>query len=254
MKKSKMGIVVLFLISALAEFGYGQEQKPIPSTSEIRALLSAAERNNEGSKTITELAKIENRIYPSLVEILQDTNASHYVRTYAMSVLVMANDLRAVETLINFINDSDWLIRDGALSSLNRITRNYFGGDKNAWREWWSKAFPKYLNTVGDCRDPEAKKSKNGEPCWLVGKIAREEMGTPANPPASISKCMYRNQIVYYEPPRCCDIPSKLWDESGAKICSPDGGLTGLGDRKCSDFFDEKKECVVIWKDSRSSS
>jgi len=253
MDRLKITILVSLLLPVFSGFGYGQEQKSIPSTNEIRALLSDAERKNEGNKAIIELSKIENSIYPSLIEILQDKNESHYVRTYAMSVLVMAKDLRAVEPLIEYINDDDWLIRDGALTSLNYITRNFFGGDKKAWKEWWAKALPKYLHSVGDCSKPEVKKTRNEEPCWIIDKIAREEMGSPASPPASISKCIYRNQIVYYEPPRCCDIPSILWDEIGKKVCSPDGGLTGLGDRKCSDFFSEKKDCVIIWRDSRSS-
>lgn len=91
-------------------------------------------------------------------------------------------------------------------------------------------------------------------PNWVKKLIEKEEAGRVANSPASLSKCKYKGQIVYYLPPRCCDIPSVLYDENGNFICSPDGGMTGGGDEKCVDFFYEyeRRECVVIWKDTRS--
>ena len=78
-------------------------------------------------------------------------------------------------------------------------------------------------------------------------------MGPPENPPSSISKCVYRIQVVYYVPPRCCDIPSILWDVNGIEICNPGGGLSGACDGKCSEFDREKKDCLIVWKDSRST-
>lgn len=87
---------------------------------------------------------------------------------------------------------------------------------------------------------------------WLNNLITKEESGPVANPPASVTKCMYKNQIVYYLPSRCCDISSVLYNENGEVICAPDGGFTGRGDGKCPDFFEERKNCEIIWKDSRS--
>jgi hypothetical protein len=88
-------------------------------------------------------------------------------------------------------------------------------------------------------------------PSWVEDLIAKEESGSIANPPASLTKCVYKNQIVYYLSPRCCDIYSVLYNESGDVICAPDGGLTGGGDGRCPDFFEKKENCEVIWKDSR---
>jgi hypothetical protein len=90
-------------------------------------------------------------------------------------------------------------------------------------------------------------------PSWINEVIAKEESEPVANPPASLSGCMYKNQTVYYLPPRCCDISSVLFNENGEVICAPDGGFTGGGDGRCPDFFEERKDCEIIWEDSRAS-
>jgi hypothetical protein len=90
-----------------------------------------------------------------------------------------------------------------------------------------------------------------GSPAWMAALILREEAGPAANPPASLSKCTYGGQTVYYLPPRCCDVGSVLYSETGDAICSPDGGFTGRGDGKCPDFAGSKQSCVVIWQDTR---
>lgn len=87
---------------------------------------------------------------------------------------------------------------------------------------------------------------------WLKDLIKKEESNPVANPPALISKCVYKNQNVYYLPARCCDISSVLYNNEGNIICSPDGGLTGKGNGKCVDFFDIRKDCVIVWKDTRN--
>lgn len=93
---------------------------------------------------------------------------------------------------------------------------------------------------------------KEVTPLWLTKLIAREKRSPPANPPARVVRYTYKGQTVYYIPPRCCDVPSRLYDLNGERICSPGGGMTGAGDRKCPDFFNERKNEKVIWKDSRT--
>ena len=102
-------------------------------------------------------------------------------------------------------------------------------------------------------QDASNKQDKQN-PSFVQDLITQEESGLVANPPASLTKCVYKNQIVYYLPSRCCDISSVLYNEDGDVICSPDGGFTGGGDGRCTDFFEERKNCEVIWKDSRSYS
>ncbi len=97
-----------------------------------------------------------------------------------------------------------------------------------------------------------APQSKPAEPRqWLTALIAKLEADPVANPPARIAQFDYRDEKVYYLPPRCCDIPSTLYDAAGAVICSPDGGFTGKGDGRCPDFFAERKNDRTIWSDKR---
>ena len=77
------------------------------------------------------------------------------------------------------------------------------------------------------------------------------EEGEVWNPPAKIYRYKYNGQTVYYIPSRCCDIPSILSDENCNTICSPDGGFTGNGDGKCSDFFSKRTNEILIWEDDR---
>ncbi|MBU1101268.1 MAG: hypothetical protein KKA84_12780 [Bacteroidetes bacterium] len=56
--------------------------------------------------------------------------------------------------------------------------------------------------------------------------------------------------MVYYVPPQCCDQFSTLYDKDGNIICAPDGGITGQGDGRGSDFFAERKNKKLIWQDT----
>lgn len=93
---------------------------------------------------------------------------------------------------------------------------------------------------------------KPGNPAWVNARIAQYQNAPVGNPPQSIWQYEYRGQTVYYIPPQCCDQFSQVYDSSGKIICAPDGGFTGAGDGKCSDFFKVAKKGVLIWKDSRS--
>jgi len=72
------------------------------------------------------------------------------------------------------------------------------------------------------------------------------------NPPASVARYSYLGKIVYYVPPFCCDMTSVLYDVDGEVICVPDGGITGAGDGRCPDFFEERGDAIIVWEDSRS--
>lgn len=99
---------------------------------------------------------------------------------------------------------------------------------------------------------PETNSNTNsGWPSWVEDFIDAKTLANKENPAASISYCIYNNKTVYYVPAACCDLPSNLYDENKSKICSPDGGSTGQGDGKCSDFSYEKNDCQMIWQDNR---
>ena len=81
------------------------------------------------------------------------------------------------------------------------------------------------------------------EPEWIREYIKE-------NSPLWVSKCEYKNATVYYIPSSCCDQFNYLYNENGEKICAPDGGLTGNGDGRCSDFsIDDNQNCRFIWQD-----
>jgi hypothetical protein len=96
------------------------------------------------------------------------------------------------------------------------------------------------------------KASQTSNPAWLDQLIQQIENDPVANPPLSVWSYEYNGQVVYYVPSHCCDIPSAVFDAQGTYVCAPDGGFTGGGDGKCSDFFDKRTNEQLIWQDSRS--
>lgn len=94
--------------------------------------------------------------------------------------------------------------------------------------------------------------TENEIPVWVENLILEFQSQPVGNPPQSIWQYRYKNEIVYYVPPQCCDQYSALYNEGGVILCAPDGGLTGRGDGACVDFFDSRQNEKLIWKDSRS--
>ena len=90
-------------------------------------------------------------------------------------------------------------------------------------------------------------------PGWLDSVIAELEAEPVANPPALVAEYEYKGQVVYYVPPRCCDVASTVFDSTGAVMCSADGGLTGKGDGRCPDFAAERRNEQIIWRDRRKA-
>jgi hypothetical protein len=94
-------------------------------------------------------------------------------------------------------------------------------------------------------------KIPKNEPNWIKDLISKETNSPVANPPATISKCNYREEIVYELSGKCCDIPSLYYNLDGKTI------MRGCG-LYCSEeylnFSNELKNCKVIWKDSRTYS
>ena len=91
-------------------------------------------------------------------------------------------------------------------------------------------------------------------PPWLQALIQQVESQPPAAPPLYVARYDYQGQVVYYLPPRCCDVPSDLYDPSGTIICHPDGGLTGHGDGRCADFLATATNEKILWRDQRGAT
>jgi uncharacterized protein DUF6970 len=91
-------------------------------------------------------------------------------------------------------------------------------------------------------------------PAWLDSLIRELSSAPVANPPASIARYDYKGEVVYYLPPRCCDIQGDVYQSDGRILCHPDGGLAGRGDGRCPEFLGERTNEQLVWRDPRSHS
>lgn len=90
-----------------------------------------------------------------------------------------------------------------------------------------------------------------GTPSCIKNKIRKIENEGVRNPPATVWQYKYNGKTVYYIPPYCCDATSELYDDKCNLLCRPDGGFSGGGDGKCPDFFANRTDEKLIWKDKR---
>jgi hypothetical protein len=73
----------------------------------------------------------------------------------------------------------------------------------------------------------------------LVATIStRASAGTKSK----AQKYLYKGETVYFTPAQYPDGYGELKDAKGKYLCAPDGGKSGKGDGKCSDFFELRKE------------
>ena len=88
-------------------------------------------------------------------------------------------------------------------------------------------------------------------PEWIDDLIVQFKNEPVGNPPQSIWRYNYNDQAVYFVPAQCCDQYSTLYDINGNVLGAPDGGITGGGDGKNTDFFSKRTNEKLIWKDMR---
>jgi hypothetical protein len=103
----------------------------------------------------------------------------------------------------------------------------------------------------GPARTPTSTAPQSGNPGWIDQLITKFESESVGNPPQSIWRYEFNGQVVYFVPAQCCDMYSILYDANGKVICAPNGGFTGAGDGRCTDFSSQKTGEVLIWKDPR---
>jgi hypothetical protein len=96
-------------------------------------------------------------------------------------------------------------------------------------------------------------KNGNALPPCIAQMIADYQSKPVQNPPAAIYQYQYNHQTVYYVVAPCCDQWSTLYDSACQIVCHPDGGITGSGDGKCTNFNSAKTGEKLIWKDDRAS-
>ncbi|MGI9036732.1 MAG: DUF6970 domain-containing protein [Pyrinomonadaceae bacterium] len=96
----------------------------------------------------------------------------------------------------------------------------------------------------------QKNKSLEGEPRWLIRIIKKFKNSPDAKTPMTITKYKYKGQTVYFFEANCCDQINTLYDAKGAVVCAT-GGRSGRGDGKCLDFYEERKNGAVVWKNKR---
>jgi uncharacterized protein DUF6970 len=96
------------------------------------------------------------------------------------------------------------------------------------------------------------KKSSTGSiPSCIQAKINELKSKPKYDPPAKVIQYEYNGKTVYYITSDCCDQYNMLYEDDCKYICAPDGGITGAGDGKCSDFHTKKTNEKIIWQDTR---
>ncbi|MDO9260913.1 MAG: hypothetical protein Q7U08_03115, partial [Flavobacteriaceae bacterium] len=76
----------------------------------------------------------------------------------------------------------------------------------------------------------------DGATSCIREKIEQFKREKVSNPPRSVYSYQYKGKTVYYITADCCDQYNILYDVNCNVICSPDGGITGNGDGRCTDF------------------
>ena len=83
-------------------------------------------------------------------------------------------------------------------------------------------------------------------PNWLAARLRATTAGPAGDMPAWVARYEYGGRTVYYFSPRCCDIPSGLYDAVGNLLCRPDGGFVD-GDERCPDFLARRRGGEIVW-------
>lgn len=103
---------------------------------------------------------------------------------------------------------------------------------------------------AGGCSNGNAFPAEDPPAC-IQDKIKSLQKEAVRNPPAAVIRYSYRGETVYYIPSSAGDRFSELYGSDCRLICHPDGGITGRGDGKCSDFSDQRSAEQIIWEDKR---
>jgi hypothetical protein len=85
-------------------------------------------------------------------------------------------------------------------------------------------------------------------PSCLATKIDSLKRDPKINPPLSVIQYSYKGVPVYYVTAGCCDQFNEVYDDNCKNLGAPDGGVTGKGDGKLTDFFANATNKRVVWE------
>lgn len=100
----------------------------------------------------------------------------------------------------------------------------------------------------------DAASNKNAEsiPVCLQDKIRIMADEPGEGSPLYVAQYQYKKQTVYYLASPCCDKYNVVYDSSCHVLGYPDGGFTGRGDGKMSDFSAEATNKKIIWEKAKT--
>ena len=110
---------------------------------------------------------------------------------------------------------------------------------------------PTSANTVDAVPARDMRLDSTARPQWLQRRIQNILATRKRNPIIRISRYQFEGETVYYESAPCCDQQSTVYDVEGKVMCHPEGGITGKGDGKCSNFDKRKTNEQLVWQDPR---
>ncbi|MDB5198277.1 MAG: hypothetical protein JWO92_240 [Chitinophagaceae bacterium] len=84
-------------------------------------------------------------------------------------------------------------------------------------------------------------------PC-LVTKIDALKNDPGANQPQSVIQYSYKGSAVFYITAGCCDQFNTVYNSDCDYLGAPDGGITGKGDGKLTDFYANATNKKVVWE------
>ncbi len=84
-------------------------------------------------------------------------------------------------------------------------------------------------------------------PC-LVTKIELMKSDSKQTPPQSVAEYDYKGNTVFYVTMPCCDQFNVVYDSDCNYLGAPDGGITGKGDGKLTDFYATAKNKKIVWE------
>jgi uncharacterized protein DUF6970 len=117
---------------------------------------------------------------------------------------------------------------------------------------FWKRSIALVVLMIAGCGgNPAAPHTSPSSPAWVMALVRQLETEPVANPPGFVARYDYKEQDVYFVPQRCCDVMSVVYRSDGAVMCHPDGGFSGKGDAMCRDFFAERRNERIIWRDSK---
>ncbi|MEP6626673.1 MAG: hypothetical protein ABJA32_01770 [Ginsengibacter sp.] len=84
-------------------------------------------------------------------------------------------------------------------------------------------------------------------PACLQNKIKTLSDDPAEGSPLYVAEYQYKNQTVYYMASACCDKFNAVYDSACHLLGYPDGGFTGRGDGKMTDFSTQASNKKVVW-------